>query len=379
MVPCPRELCFDRFGDIDRIFYDQNTHGADRTLTGISGYPSSYSKCFAERETVKHFGRRKMKCHRTLAAWGMLVMLLAISSTAAHAESCQKRADLDRAYCDADGDLVADIPLDPSKWHNPDTLVWGFTPIEEPAVYAQLFRPFTKHLSACLNRQIVYYPVQSVSAEIAAMRAGRLHFAGFSTGPTVAAVNTAGAVPFATKGQNGEVRGYHLVAIVRADSSYHMLADLKGKRVAHVSAGSNSGNLAPRALFPAKGLTPDADYKPIMSGAHDRSVMGVVSGDYDMAAVASDVLQRLVERGAVDRKAIRVLYESPLFPTSAFAHAHDLHPDLTKKLKACFFAFRFPPEMTAAFNGDEEFLPVHYDAAWQTVREVIAAVGALPD
>jgi phosphonate transport system substrate-binding protein len=116
-----------------------------------------------------------------------------------------------------------------------------------------------------------------------------------------------------------------------------------------------------------------------MSGAHDKSVMGVVSGDYDMAAVASDVLERLVERGAIDRKAIRVLYESPLFPTSAFAYAHDLHPDLVKKLKACFFAFHFPPEMTAAFNGDEEFLPVRYDTEWQTVREVIAAVGALPD
>ncbi|KQY13074.1 phosphonate ABC transporter substrate-binding protein [Rhizobium sp. Root73] len=320
-----------------------------------------------------------MKCHRALAACGILIALLLISSTAAYAESCHQRVDLDAAYCDADGDLVADTPLDTSKWRNPDTLVWGFTPIEEPAVYAQLFRPFTRHLAACLNRQIVYYPVQSVSAEIAAMRAGRLHFAGFSTGPTVAAVNTAGAVPFATKGQNGEVRGYHLVAIVRAGSPYHMLADLKGKRVAHVSAGSNSGNLAPRALFPVNGLTPDIDYKPIMSGAHDKSVMGVVSGDYDMAAVASDVLQRLVERGAVDPKAIRVLYESPLFPTSAFAHAHDLHPDLTKKLKTCFFAFHFPPEMTAAFNGDEEFLPVRYDAAWQTVREVVAAVGALPD
>lgn len=320
-----------------------------------------------------------MKSHRTLAACAMLVILFLTGNTVAHAESCRQRVGLDQAYCDADGDLVADLPLDQSKWRNPDTLVWGFTPIEDPAVYAQLFRPFTKHLSACLNRQIVYYPVQSVSAEIGAMRAGRLHFAGFSTGPTVEAVNTAGAVPFATKGQKGAVRGYHLVAIVRAGSPYHMLADLKGKRVAHVSAASNSGNLAPRALFPVNGLRPDIDYKPIMSGAHDKSVMGVVSGDYDMAAVASDVLERLVERGAIDRKAIRVLYESPLFPTSAFAYAHDLHPDLVEKLKACFFAFHFPPEMTAAFNGDEEFLPVRYDTEWQTVREVIAAVGALPD
>jgi len=320
-----------------------------------------------------------MKYHRIFAACGMLVVFLSTGSAAAHAGPCQQRAALDQAYCDADGDLVADLPTDPSKLRDPDTLVWAFAPIEDPAVYAQLFRPFTKHLSACLGRQIVYYPVQSVSAEIAAMRAGRLHFAGFSTGPTVDAVNTAGAVPFAAKGRSGELRGYHLVAIVRADSPYQALTDLKGRRVAHVSSASNSGNLAPRALFPAEGLVPDTDYRPILSGAHDKSIMGVLSGDYDMAAVASDVLQRLVERGAVDPAAIRILYESPLFPTAAFVHAHDLDPALADKLKTCFFSFRFPPDMTAAFNGDEQFLPVRYDEAWRTVRAVNDAVGALPD
>lgn len=320
-----------------------------------------------------------MRRYRILAAAGMLAAFLSTGGTIAHAAACNKHADLDQAYCDADGDLVADLPSDSAKWRDPDTLVWAFAPIEDPAVYASLFRAFTRHLSSCVDRQIVYYPVQSVSAEISAMRAGRLHFAGFSTGPTVEAVNLAGAVPFAAKGHNGAVRGYHLIAIVRADSPYHTLADLKGKRVAHVSDASNSGNLAPRALFPGKGLVPDVDYQPIMSGAHDKSVMGVLSGDYDMAAVASDVVERLEERGAVDGNAIRVLYKSPLFPTSAFAHAHDLHPHLTSKLKACFFSFRFTPEMTSAFNGDEQFLPVRYDEAWQTVREVNAEIGTLPD
>lgn len=320
-----------------------------------------------------------MRHDHAIAAWTVLAVMVSAGAFAATETPCQRRADLGQAYCDADGDLVADLPKEPSRWRNPETLVWAFAPIEDPAVYAQLFRPFTEHLSSCLDRQIVYYPVQSVASEISAMRAGRLHFAGFSTGPTVEAVNTAGAVPFAAKGHKGEVRGYHLVAIVRADAPFKALRDLKGKRIAHVSPASNSGNVAARALFPTQGLVPDVDYRPIMSGAHDRSVMGVLSGDYDMAAVASDVVQRLIERGAVDPQAIRILYQSPLFPTSAFAHAHDLHPDLTAKLKACFFSFQFPAQMRAAFNGDERFLPVRYDKAWETVREVTAAVGDLPD
>ena len=99
--------------------------------------------------------------------------------------------------------------------------------------------------------------MQSNSAEIEAMRSGRLHFAGFSTGPTGFAVNLAGAVPFAAKGTAARLQGYNLFAIVKAASPYQKLADLKGKRVAHTSPSSNSGNLAPRVLFPPEGLKPE--------------------------------------------------------------------------------------------------------------------------
>ncbi|VFS53364.1 phosphate/phosphite/phosphonate ABC transporters, periplasmic binding protein [Budvicia aquatica] len=43
--------------------------------------------------------------------------------------------------------------------------------------------------------------------------------------------------------------------LVKADSPYKTMDDLKGKVVAHTSVSSNSGNLAPRALFPKIGIT----------------------------------------------------------------------------------------------------------------------------
>ncbi len=139
----------------------------------------------------------------------------------------------------------------------------------------------------------MFYQVQSNAAEIEAMRSGRLHVGGFSTGPTAFAVNIAGAVPFAVKGDAKEFQGYNLIVIVKKDSPYQKLADLKGKKFAHTSPSSNSGHMAPLALFPPLGLTPDKDYKILFSGKHDSSVMGVNSGDYDAAAVASDVFHRM--------------------------------------------------------------------------------------
>lgn len=317
-----------------------------------------------------------MTVYKLGAAIAALPMLLIGASGAALAQdSCPNRGQLDTRYCDANKDLVADAPTDPKEWKDPSALVWAYTPVEDPAVYANIFKPFTEHLTSCVGKRIVYYPVQSNSAEIEAMRSGRLHFAGFSTGPTGFAVNLAGAVPFAAKGVGTEVRGYNLVAVVKASSPYQKLSDLKDKKVAHTSPSSNSGNLAPRVLFPDQGLTADTDYKPLMSGGHDKSLLGVVSGDYDMGAVASDVFDRMITRGTVKKEDVRVIYRSPVFPTSSFAYAHDLKPELAKKLTDCFFSFRFTPEMTKEFNGDDRFLPISYQKDWAVVRDVAEKSG----
>lgn len=309
----------------------------------------------------------------TLALGAAALTLL--SADPAAAQACANRGQLDDLYCDENKDLVADLPKDQKKWRNPSVLVFAYTPVEDPAVYENIFKPFTDYLSKCAGKRVVYYPVQSNSAEIEAMRSGRLHVAGFSTGPTGFAVNMAGAIPFAAKGTEKQVRGYHLAFVVKADSPYKKLSDLKGKKVAHTSPSSNSGNLAPRVLFPDQGLVPDQDYKPVMSGGHDKSALGVVAGDYDGAPVASDVLERMITRGTIKADQIRVIYESQTFPTSSFAYAHDLNPDLAKKVTQCFYDFRFTPEMTKEFNGDDRFFPITYQKDWAVVRKVAEETG----
>ena len=299
---------------------------------------------------------------------------LAVAPASAQ-DACKARGQLDDRYCDENGDLVADVPKDPAKWRDPSALVFAYTPVEDPAVYENVFKPFTDHLTKCTGKRVVYYPVQSNSAEIEAMRSGRLHVAGFSTGPTGFAVNMAGAVPFAAKGKGTEVQGYQLFFIVKTDSPYQKLSDLKGRKVAHTSPSSNSGNLAPQVLFPDQGLKPGADYQPVFSGGHDKTTLGVRAGDYDGGPVASDVFERMIIRGTVKADDFRILFKSEVFPTSSFAYAHDLKPELAEKLKTCFYDFRFTPEMTKEFNGDDRFLPITYQKEWEVVRKVAEGSG----
>jgi phosphonate transport system substrate-binding protein len=318
---------------------------------------------------------QKMNASRRFAWAGFAAIAAWMVASGAMAQECRNRGQLDTLYCDEDNDLVADVPADPKKLRDPSTLVFAYTPVEDPAVYQNVFKPLTDFLAQCTGKRVVYYPVQSNSAEIEAMRSGRLHVAGFSTGPTGFAVNMAGAVPFAAKGTEKGPQGYHLLSIVKKDSPYQKLSDLKGKRVAHTSPSSNSGHLAPLVLYPPEGLKPNEDYKPLMSGGHDKSALGVASGDYDMAGVASDVFERMITRGTLKADDFRIIFTSPLFPTSSFAHAHDLHPDLSRKIRACFFAFDFPPSMRKEFNGDDRFFPITYKDAWKVVREIAEGSG----
>ena len=301
-------------------------------------------------------------------------LVMSLSGLATAQDNCPNRGELDAMYCDANKDLVADAPSDPKKFRNPNTLVFAFTPVEDPTIYEKLFQPFMGHLSQCVGKKTMFFAVQSNSAEIEAMRSGRLHIAAFSTGPTNFAVNIAGAVPFAIRGTAKGPEGVSIQMIVRKDSPYKQLSDLKGKKVAHTSPSSNSGNLAPRALFPGLGLTPDKDYQVVYSGKHDQSVFGVKSGDYDAAPVASDVLQHMIERGVVKADDFHTIYTSAQFPTDSYAHAHDLDPELVAKIKKCFFEYKIPAEMAKGLGGDR-FLPADYKRDWDLVRKVAVAAG----
>ncbi len=302
-------------------------------------------------------------------------MFTVFSGLAYAGDSCTNRGTLDEMYCDENKDLVADTPKDKSKWKDPKTLVFTYTPVEDPAVYKDAFADFQKYLEKATGKKVIYYTVQSNAAEVEAMRSGRLHIAGFSTGPTGFAVNLAGYVPIAVKGYKDSFQGYNLIVVVKKDSPIKTMADLKGKKVAHTSASSNSGNLAPRALFPAEGIVPGKDYTVVYSGKHDQSILGVAHGDYDAAPVASDVFERMARAGRVNGDDLRIIFRSPKFPTSSFGYAHDLNPDLAKKIVDAFYSYRFTPEMQETFGKADRFFPVTFQKDWKVIRDIASATG----
>ena len=295
---------------------------------------------------------------------------------AAAAQDCPRGA-LDKAYCDANGDLVADAPTDPAKLVNPSTIIFSYTPVEDPAVYSKVWDGFIKHMEKVTGKKVAFFPVQSNAAQLEAMRSGRLHVAGVNTGGNPIAVNCAGFVPFAIMaGKNGQF-GYEMEIIVPADSPIKTLADLKGKKLAFTSPTSNSGFKAPSAILKADfDLEAKRDFEPVFSGKHDNSVLGVANKDYDAASIANEVMFRMVERKVVDPAKIRSIYKSETFPTTGYGYVYNLDPALVAKIKEAFFSFNWEGSaLKAEFKEQDKFAPITYQKDWAVIRKIDAATG----
>lgn len=300
--------------------------------------------------------------------------VLAFAATSANAEFA-----LDSRYTDADGDMIADIPTDTADLVDPDVLIFAYTPVEDPSVYAEAWKDFLDHMTEVAGKPVEFFPVQSNAAQIEAMRAGRLHISGFNTGSNPLAVACAGFRPFAMMAAADGSFGYEMEIITYPGSGIAEIADLAGKEMAFTSETSNSGFKAPSALLASEfGLTAGEDFMPVFSGAHDASILGVANQDYPAAAIANSVKTRMIERDVVSADQFEILYTSQTFPTTGYGTAHNLTPELQEKIREAFFSFDWEgTTLEAEFSqsGEAQFIPISFAEDWAVIRQIDAATG----
>jgi len=286
---------------------------------------------------------------------------------------------LDARYADADGDMIADIPTDPAALVDPETLVFAYTPVEDPAVYAEAWTDFITHMEAVTGKTVQFFPIDSNAAQIEAMRAGRLHITGFNTGSNPLAVACAGFRPFAMMAAKDGSFGYEMEIITHPGSGIEKVEDLKGKQLAFTSETSNSGFKAPSALLQSVyGLVAGTDFEPVFSGKHDNSILGVANKDYPAAAIANSVMTRMIERDVIKADQVISIYKSETFPTTGYGVAHNLTPELQDKIKEGFFSFNWEGSSLAeefSKSGEEQFIPITFKDNWSVIRQIDEATG----
>lgn len=146
-------------------------------------------------------------------------------------------------------------------------------------------------------------------------------------------------------------RGYHSVVIVKADSPYKKLEDLKGKSFGMADPDSTSGFLMPNQAFKKMfGGSVDDKYNNTFSsvtfsGGHEQDILGVLNnqfdgavtwtslvGDYD-SGYSSGAFGRLIRMDHPDlMKQIRIIWQSPLIPNGPVLVSNKLPADFKAKV-----------------------------------------------
>lgn len=146
-------------------------------------------------------------------------------------------------------------------------------------------------------------------------------------------------------------RGYHSVVVVKADSPYKTLADLKGKSFGMADPDSTSGFLIPNQSFKKEfGGSVDDKYNGhfssvTFSGGHEQDVLGVLNGQFDGAVTwasmigdyntgyTSGAFTRMIRAGQPDlMKKIRIIWQSPLIPNGPILVSNKLPADFKAQL-----------------------------------------------
>lgn len=307
---------------------------------------------------------------KTLALSIAATLTLAVISTGA-AQAASNDFKIDSRYSQGP-DLLAKIPTKRSQQLDPSVLVFAYTPVEDPAVYKDVWARFLQHMERVTGKKVRFYPVQSNAAQLEAMRAGRLHIAGINTGSVPLAVACAGFRPFTMMASKNGDYGYEMEIITQPNSGINKIEDLRGKKVAFTSETSNSGFKAPSAILNAKfNMIPGRDFKSVFSGKHDNSILGVANRDYDAAAVANTVLKRMMTRGVVKPSQIKTIYRSATFPTTAYGTVYNLKPELQQKIQKAFMSYKWEGSKLAkefGANGEEKFIPISFKDKWEVIR-----------
>ena len=138
------------------------------------------------------------------------------------------------------------------------------------------------------------------------------------------------------KNPDGSI-GYHSVMIVRADSDYQSIEDLKGETFAWADPNSTSGYLMPNSSLRSQGLNPKEHFgEVVFSGGHEQSVIGLMDKTYEAVVTWTNDPEKhtrgginmMLERDVIEKDDFRVIWSSEPIPNPVIAARGDLPQDL---------------------------------------------------
>lgn len=222
---------------------------------------------------------------------------------------------------------------DPSGTCPDGKVRFGIEPYEDPAKLKPAYEVLAKALQAKLNCPVDLQVVDDYSAEVLAMRNGKLEIAEFGPLGFVFASGKANAQAVASFADaNGKLTTYTAGIYVPNDSPIHSVADLKGKSMALSSPSSTSGGALPRYALKQANVN-EKDVKLNYAGGHPEALLTLKNGKVDAAEINSQTMATAVREKSFDPSRFRSIWTSAPIPNDPITVRGDTDPALQKAVK----------------------------------------------
>lgn len=261
------------------------------------------------------------------------------------------------------GASAADCP-------NGGTVRFGVEPYDTSARLVPIYGHIAKLISQKLGCRVQVFVTTNYTAEIEAMRNGKLEIAEFGPLGYVLAHQVAKAQAVAAFGtKDGKPDTYWASMVTYPGSGIKTVADLKGHSFAFSDPASTSGHLFPAYGMRKAGIDPDKDIKAIYAGSHTSSFEALYHHKVDAGELNSVEMESARQRGEYHDGLFVFLWKSKPIPTDPITVRGDLPPAfkarVTKVLQHLDLSslpekdrkimgmsgMRFVPQTDSAYNG----------------------------
>jgi phosphonate transport system substrate-binding protein len=256
---------------------------------------------------------------------------------------------------------------------NRGTVRFGVEPYEAAAKLIPIYDKIGAILAKALDCKVEMLITTSYTAEVEAMRAGKLEVGEFSPFSYVMAHQIAKAEVVATvSGEDGKPDTYTAGIVTWPGSGIKTLKDVAGHTFGYSDPASNSGHLFPAYALKKAGIDPETGVRPLYSGSHTASFEALRNHKVEAAELNSQQIISSTQAGAYKPGDYLELWRSDPIPVDPIVVRGDLPPAfkarLTRVLQTLDFSSLPADDLKNLGNG--HLIP-QTDSAYDGIRDLV--------
>jgi phosphonate transport system substrate-binding protein len=212
-----------------------------------------------------------------------------------------------------------------------EVINFGTTPWETPDKMKKLYRPFIRHLSLKLGKRVRFIVEQDYEALKNDLSSNLIQIAAFSPGAFADVLDkNRNSMIYVASMQKDGAEAYRGLIVVKKDSPYQSLKDIKGKKMGFVDPSSSSGYRYPVALLLQQGIYPEKYFSNVFFlGNHANVTDALMQGTIDVGATYDANLENAQKK---HNDGLRILLKTEPIPYDAIVVSRQVGMELAGKL-----------------------------------------------